>query len=203
MAEKPLPYDAEVEYLTSYEFAVFLLPTDFDKIQFRIKLNNPASTDMKIFGNCFAYKGWEILSFFQSKYRGTSIPSANGVWDTVTVERGSLTVEREGGTIYNATSWWSPGSDSADTRYGTDMPFFATVVNNGRWVGNNMLSGCGNNTIFTDSVKTWKNGVLLSDYIPVRKGSAGYMYDRVSGQLFGNVNTDQSYRYLGYGSDKS
>ena len=33
------------------------------------------------------------------------------------------------------------------------------------------------------------NGVVLADMIPVRVGSVGYMYDRVSGQLFGNDGT--------------
>jgi hypothetical protein len=27
---------------------------------------------------------------------------------------------------------------------------------------------------------------MLRDFIPVRKGTTGYMYDKVSGQLFGN-----------------
>lgn len=35
-----------------------------------------------------------------------------------------------------------------------------------------------------------KNGnVLVSDLIPVRIGQVGYMYDKVSGQLFGNSGT--------------
>ena len=33
------------------------------------------------------------------------------------------------------------------------------------------------------------NGVLVRDYIPVRKGMVGYLYDRVSGKLFGNAGT--------------
>ena len=37
--------------------------------------------------------------------------------------------------------------------------------------------------------KIWMNGVLVRDFIPVRKDGVGYMYDRVSGQLFGNVGT--------------
>lgn len=32
-------------------------------------------------------------------------------------------------------------------------------------------------------------GVLLRDFIPVRVGQVGYVYDRVSGQLFGNAGT--------------
>ena len=33
------------------------------------------------------------------------------------------------------------------------------------------------------------NNVLMRDFIPVRVGQTGYMYDRVSGQLFGNSGT--------------
>lgn len=38
-------------------------------------------------------------------------------------------------------------------------------------------------------VKIWKSGTLVSDLIPVRVGSVGYLYDRVSGKLFGNEGT--------------
>ena len=34
-------------------------------------------------------------------------------------------------------------------------------------------------------------GVLMRDFIPVRIGSTGYMYDKVSGQLFGNAGTGE------------
>lgn len=34
-----------------------------------------------------------------------------------------------------------------------------------------------------------KNGVILADFIPVRVGQVGYMYDKVSKQLFSNVGT--------------
>lgn len=35
-------------------------------------------------------------------------------------------------------------------------------------------------------MKIWKNNALVRDFIPVRVGTTGYLYDRVSGQLFGN-----------------
>ena len=34
-----------------------------------------------------------------------------------------------------------------------------------------------------------ENGITTFDFIPVRKGTTGYMYDKVSGQLFGNSGT--------------
>lgn len=38
-------------------------------------------------------------------------------------------------------------------------------------------------------LKIWQNNVLVRDLIPVRVGTTGYMYDKVSGQLFGNAGT--------------
>lgn len=37
--------------------------------------------------------------------------------------------------------------------------------------------------------KIYENNLLVLDLIPVRVGNVGYMYDRVSGQLFGNKGT--------------
>lgn len=35
----------------------------------------------------------------------------------------------------------------------------------------------------------YDHGTLVRDYIPVRVGTVGYLYDRVSGELFGNAGT--------------
>ena len=39
------------------------------------------------------------------------------------------------------------------------------------------------------AIKLWIEGSLVADLIPVRIGQVGYMYDKVSGQLFGNAGT--------------
>jgi hypothetical protein len=39
------------------------------------------------------------------------------------------------------------------------------------------------------SFKVFRNDVLVRDMIPVRVGNVGYLYDKVSGQLFGNSGT--------------
>lgn len=38
-------------------------------------------------------------------------------------------------------------------------------------------------------IKLFENGILTEDLIPVRIGSVGYMYDKVSDRLFGNAGT--------------
>lgn len=54
------------------------------------------------------------------------------------------------------------------------------------------------------SIRMWKFSIihgsnLVRDYIPVRVGQVGYMYDKVSGQLFGNAGTGN----FTLGSDKN
>ena len=45
------------------------------------------------------------------------------------------------------------------------------------------------NKVHLYSFSIEKSGEKIIDLIPVRKRSIGYMYDRVSGQLFGNQGT--------------
>ena len=37
--------------------------------------------------------------------------------------------------------------------------------------------------------KIWSGGTLVRDYIPVRVGQVGHLYDNVTGSLFGNIGT--------------
>ena len=46
----------------------------------------------------------------------------------------------------------------------------------------------------------YENGVKVIDLIAVRKNGIGYMYDKVSGNLFGNANSSGSFTY---GPDKN
>jgi hypothetical protein len=48
--------------------------------------------------------------------------------------------------------------------------------------------------------KIYVGGVLERDYIAVRKNGVGYLYDKVSEQLFGNANNEGAFSY---GADKN
>ena len=39
------------------------------------------------------------------------------------------------------------------------------------------------------SVVVRRSGNVIHDFIPVRIGTTGYMYDTISGELFGNAGT--------------
>lgn len=122
----------------------------------------------------------------------------------------------ESDTLYflygsNGLSW---GAISAYTDIIVDVYFSTTMLkckkDNGNWVEKD-ISGAeqfvespdtitlfhGKNISNTDTnfegrfyyLKIWDNDNLVADFIPVRKGTTGYMYDKVSGNLFGNSGT--------------
>ena len=45
------------------------------------------------------------------------------------------------------------------------------------------------------SYKIYINDVLVRDYVPVRKSGVGYLYDKVSGTLFGNAAESGAFTY--------
>jgi hypothetical protein len=71
----------------------------------------------------------------------------------------------------------------------SDLNFYLfTLNNNGSTAnpGDGLCFHCG---------KIWSSGNLVRDYIPVRKNRVGYLYDKVSGELFGNANSSGSFTY--------
>ena len=54
---------------------------------------------------------------------------------------------------------------------------------------NNISTVAYQNKVLLYSFSIEANSKAILDLIPVRVGDVGYMYDRVSGQLFGNQGT--------------
>lgn len=50
------------------------------------------------------------------------------------------------------------------------------------------------------SAKIYSGSTLVRDFIPVRKNGVGYLWDKVTEQLFGNANDSGAFSY---GSDVS
>ena len=85
---------------------------------------------------------------------------------------------------YNSSGVWSPPKTIFDLDYSITI----FKVNNTSW------------TTYPTKVlnfKITKNGQELMNLYPVRKGNVGYMYDEVSGQLFGNSGDGE----FAYGQD--
>ena len=77
----------------------------------------------------------------------------------------------------------------------SDYNFYLLTLNVG---GIPAIGNIGNGARIMPS-KIYLSGVLVRDYIAVRKDGVGYLYDKVSGELFGNANSEGAFSY---GTDK-
>ena len=182
-----LPYDAEVEYLRSTPTAKIKTGlTDVDKIEIKFRIS-AFSAYAAIFGNYVGenHNVWRIICGGNSSDTnmilcmntkanggGTRIPTgARGVDHTLIASLTEVIADGE------------PVSDIATTT--------GTSINNEIVLFARDKNQTSIPELYTRIYyfKAWKNGVLLRDYIPVRVESVGYMYDRASGQLFGNAGS--------------
>lgn len=176
----PLPYDAEIEYLqsdgTQYINTGLYLNTSNFEIGYDIVGNN--------FYWGFTHQGsgrgtWITVetntAFFGNFNNGRVTISPSSEWNTIKYEsQRGITVN---GTYTPKT--FSIGSDSIAN---TTLYIFGRYDFRSRAV----------DTDTTSKLKSFylkNNGELVLDMIPVRVGQVGYMYDRVSGELFGNDGT--------------
>jgi hypothetical protein len=81
---------------------------------------------------------------------------------------------------------------SASIAYSNDLgvplyPMFVLALNSGG------VANIGSTRLRVSAFSISQSGALVRDYIPVRVGSGssavGYLFDRASGQLFGNAGT--------------
>ena len=179
---KRLPYDAEVEYLEStgtQYISTMLIPT---RVHVGLKPIGPASPyhSNAYFG---VNNGWSRTTglFSETKdtltavnyYRNSVEFSALwGEFHSVCFDRDTVSVDGETKALVTDFYQTSDGIKS----FGLfDFPQKDTNSN-----PKSAISYC----------KMWDGeDNLMADFIPVRVGDVGYMFDRISGQLFGNSGT--------------
>lgn len=188
---KGLPYDAEVEYLkgdgSSYIDSL-VAPTSLSHpiMEFRVEntLGNSNPRQEYIIGSdrngyrfSFAVfnktvaqcNEFRICNYYYWKAAGWDVP--------YTVKEDAVTAEGFLNGIKVGTG--EPVRQKSD---GTIL-VFAMHTNNG-WSIQEPYA-----TIKIYWVKIYDGDTVVRDFIPVRVGTTGYMYDKVSGQLFGNNGT--------------
>lgn len=82
-------------------------------------------------------------------------------------------------------------TNSGTTAFGGNKHFYLFDVNNNTGGHLNMNLQAKGTKIY--SAKLYVCNVLVRDFIPVRKNGIGYLYDKVSGKLFGNANTEGNF----------
>lgn len=172
---KSLPYDAEIEYLegTGTQYIDTLLKGNLNTV-FYIKFKGTmvVGTD-GLFGsrggtsdNLSVFFGNKKTQRFGSQST-TSFSFSVGTEYEVTISKSGLTVGE------SSVSW----NQTASFQTRTNMYLFFAGGSFNKFSGK----------IY--AAKIWSGEDLVADFIPVRVGQVGYMYDKVSKQMFGNAGT--------------
>lgn len=191
-----LPYDAQVEYLQSngsqYIDSGVECKSDLSvKFKFMVSSNSNSAICggiTSISGGYFRHHCSPYNSNFywlQSNNRSTSsiiFSYAVNTWNEVDIDatNGTYTINNTSGIF----------------------PIIGTLQTTGKNFGIFARIGGGSMAIQYRACKfsyfqILREGTLLRDFIPVRKNGVGYMYDRISGELFGNSGTGS----FAYGND--
>jgi hypothetical protein len=182
---KRKPYDAEIEYLestgtqwidtgviatenTRVKATLMTLSTN-NKNWFGGQINGVGASARGFCFNAFNSKKVEYV-FGNSGWCKLDISDSVGRIFTVDFSKGGVVID---GITVSTPSYTTFNQQTAP------IAIFVRVDG----------SGYINGRLY--ALQIYQNGVLVRDLIPVRVGNVGYMYDRVSGQLFGNAGTGE------------
>ena len=185
LAPPALPYDAEVEYLES---------TRTQYVDTGVAPKNVPGFAMSL--DCMrisgAWSGYGTGVFpgqrivLRNYTGGTALQVGSDVYGNGSVLNGiRITVSFD---MVNGSVSVGEYSDTFDpstyTNLGGGYNFYLFAVSR-----NNTPNPNPYDNIRIYGAKFWSNGVLVRDFIPVRVGQTGYLFDRASGTLFGNAGT--------------
>ena len=187
-----LPYDAEVEYLQGDGTAFIdtgITPTNNTRFNLSINITTPSgnvpilgSRTSAYVGNMVLYFGWggsDADKKWNYRY-GTQLKGASNS-NTV----GDYNVSN----IATASTCLVTGAASATIAadpetFTTLNPIYLFEWNRGDGTRTDQIAN--NTALKIKSCKLYQGTTLVRDFIPVRVGSVGYLYDKVSKELFGN-----------------
>lgn len=187
MVGKALPYDAEVEYIESVDKAYIdtgiKASGNLHIKTYLVDYFIEANSGRWAFGGRNAYNNNAYGIFIASDTKKLTLAYNGGTYSFnlySTYPQSSL-VEMQGGSIKVNNTTHTFTARTFTSSY--NLILFG--LNN----GGSLISGSGlkfGATYITD-------GTVTLDLIPVRKDGIGYMYDKISGRLYGNANTQGSF----------
>lgn len=202
MGGKPLPYDAVVEYLSStyqggQRIDTGIVNYGFTTIRVVEKFSFPDNSRKILIGNYISSpKGVINIELSGNKlrfYSGNKAETLSDVTDTNvlpinTVIQSDILADCANGT-FSFSVEYNDVIFNGNAPFSTDNPCEGTLnmCLFRDWRARSLVSNAI--SLYQCSIRC--DGVLLRDFIPVRVGQVGYMYDRVSRQLFGNTETGQ------------
>jgi hypothetical protein len=181
---KRKPYDAEIEYLESTGTQYIDTGIIPDTQDVRIEITYANGT-----GHLFGSRNSSSFGAVNNLWSAYAISSNVCRTDWIGVNTNILVTPSAKTIVFLSDATGSSITYNDTTKTGEiktpiNLPLILFGVNT-----NGAISVATKMTLY--SFKAWKNGILVFDLIPVRVGDVGYMYDRVSGQLFGNQGTGE------------
>ena len=183
-------YDAEVEYIcctgSQYIDTLFYPSNKPVKVETCIRVDKITSEDGTILAARdpdadrlrFYPLRYSSNGFFSCNYAGSRNASKNSTVNTISVGV-FYTIISE---ISNNATVTVDNTTSAPTiaeGFNGSMSLYLFATNYGNSVGE--YADCA-----MKYMKIYEDGILMRDFIPVRVGRVGYLYDRVTKRLFGN-----------------
>lgn len=178
------PYDAEIEWLGTELSAAYIdtgvIPKDTPRVVLRLQTFSIANFDRDVFGfanntqpsfigdlNKFmAYYSFQYYRYYSTSGKGASLYTTVPWGDVIEVDAGNQVIVNG-----NVLDTYTRESFANNTQ--------SIYIFRGR-------ANAGTPKVKVFSAKIYDGDILMRDYIPVRVGTTGYLYDKVSGQLFGN-----------------
>ena len=192
MTGKRLPYDAEVEYLESTGtqwIDTGIVPTSDLAYQVVAAVQTYLNSRVVAGGRgSSSPMNQRILQYTQNNVRQLCLQRGDSTIRIAIPYNSDFHV-----FFSSATTLRIDGTEAASNAVSDsgEESFFALFGNSVAGVAQS-FSACR-----ISSAKLWRGSTLVRDYIPVRVGTTGYLYDRVSGALFGNAGTGA----FSYGND--
>ena len=180
----PLPYDAEIEYLesTGGQYIDTGLVHQVQNYEYYIDFTPKQSENgTAVFGSS-NNEYWDGISYANSLYIGNRGCGGSGFNREANIRQTTrMVVVDNHVTVYKNNVVTSDIDFTGSIISGRHILLYAYTFDSD--------SPRSNSSQKVYSFSLIMNGIKVLDYIPVRVGQTGYMYDKVSGQLFGNDGT--------------
>jgi len=178
-----LPYDAEIEYLESSGTQYIdtgILPDKNTSIEIDLELNQIVNSRY-VLGRYASGQQFFLYIYRNTIQWGWSCSYENAIdWTT---DRHLIKLYTDENFAYLNVD----GSDVSSKAIQSQTSTLTTTIFCGSVEDSVSVSTGVPQKVY--ACKMSKNGSVVLDLIPVRVGQVGYMYDKVSGQLFGNQGT--------------
>lgn len=184
-----LPYDVEIEYIesTGTQYIDTLYKPNQDTRIIAI-MRCVVSTNYGVLFGCGTYNSLNsVMIDYETGITGTLHIKYgnNSSWTNVSSIHGDYEIHTYD---FNKNNFYLDNELVSSNTYSTfqstsNLGIFTNIKGNGTGSSSNFFIG----KLY--SFKIYDNNVLVRDYIPVRVGQVGYLYDKVSDQLFGNSGT--------------